>query len=61
MGLTCQFQISELNQQIREKENLRQIDQVNTNILIKDKQLLQKEISILRDHLVIMLYCQVFP
>lgn len=42
----------ELNAQIREKDNLRQVDQVNTDILMKDKQLLQKEIGILREQLV---------
>jgi hypothetical protein len=52
MVLTATFQILDLNAQIREKDNLRQVDQVNTDILIKDKQLLQKEIGILREQLV---------
>ena len=52
MVLTASFQIMELNAQIREKDNLRQVDQVNTDILMKDKQLLQKEIGILREQLV---------
>jgi len=49
--LEAEKRIAELGQQIREKENLRQVEQANANILVKDKQLLQKEISILREQL----------
>ncbi|KAI9282830.1 mitotic checkpoint protein-domain-containing protein [Umbelopsis sp. AD052] len=49
--LEAEKRILELNAQIREKDNLRQVDQVNTDILMKDKQLLQKEIGILREQL----------
>lgn len=61
MVLTASFQIMELNAQIREKDNLRQVDQVNTDILMKDKQLLQKEIGILREQLVRLIIVLIPP
>ncbi|KAI8580413.1 hypothetical protein K450DRAFT_43962 [Umbelopsis ramanniana AG] len=49
--MEAEKRILELNAQIQQKDNLRQVDQVNTDILMKDKQLLQKEIGILREQL----------